>query len=517
MNAASVARRRLLHGLAGSALGLAALPAVGAESSAVASRRAAVDRLLAGLRGLGISADDCSVAVEAVAGQHPSARVLDAVWHRPDASMNPASCVKVYTAWGAAVGLGLGHRFTTEIWGRDRSQPLDRQPLLVRGGGDPKLLVEDLEAWRDEILAARGPGAHGAARLGTAIAFDGRRYRVPPESPADFDRSPEKPYNVLPHACLMNFQSAALVRTGQGLGYLPPLPGVPLQDRVQWEPGCESRPSHSFSIVRLPGDAGLRVTGRWSAGCLEGDGRSTPLAYASPLTETESFNHRLLDGLWQARADGRGPGRAGDGIGPLRSVEELAAVCRQPLLRWRSGRSLTELLGDVLARSSNIISRHLFLELDADPGPNPQSPGRPATLAGAENRLHQLLRTAQIPHEQLRADNGAGLSRISRVSARELNALLRSPPPSMPWEEWRDAFAVWGETGSARRAPSIPGRVIRVKTGSLRDVRSLCGYIHPPSGRLVVFTLIVNHAKSSEARPHFWRFVQDLAAEDLAV
>lgn len=489
----------LLYGLGRASWAWASPPSPGPFSAAVA-----VDRLLHRLQAVGISPQSCSLAIDEVAGDHPGSRVLRSVGHRPNEAMNPASCIKVYTAWGAAEILGPQHRFQTEIWGQDRTLPLNRQAILVRGGGDPKLLIEDLEAWRAELLAEFGRG--GAPALGTALAFDGQRFDVPAESPGDFDQSPEKPYNVIPHACLMNFQSAALVKApGAPLSYLPPLPGISLVDRVRWAQGCDARPNHQYSIARAADGEGLAVSGQWPMGCDDGQGRPIPMAYASPTSSAERFNHSLMAGLWLAVGQGAGVGKA-------IPAQVLRAQCVQRLSTWRSGRTLTELLGDVLTRSSNIISRHLLLEFDAAPGPSPANPGRAANLFGASARLAKQLAAAGIPHQQLQIDNGAGLSRTASVSARELNALLRSPPRSMPWEEWRDAFAVWGETGSARRAPKKTDRVIRVKTGSLRDVRSLCGYVYNSHGRLVIFTLIVNDAKSRDAREAFWQFVDDLAA-----
>jgi D-alanyl-D-alanine carboxypeptidase/D-alanyl-D-alanine-endopeptidase (penicillin-binding protein 4) len=41
----------------------------------------------------------------------------------------------------------------------------------------------------------------------------------------------------------------------------------------------------------------------------------------------------------------------------------------------------------------------------------------------------------------------------------------------------------------------------RIKTGSLRDVVAVAGYVQPPGGRALVVVGIVNHANAPQARP----------------
>lgn len=57
-----------------------------------------------------------------------------------------------------------------------------------------------------------------------------------------------------------------------------------------------------------------------------------------------------------------------------------------------------------------------------------------------------------------------------------------------------------GLDGTLRRAPVPAGRA-HLKTGSLRDVAAVAGYVLGASGRRWVLVAIVNHPDAASARP----------------
>jgi D-alanyl-D-alanine carboxypeptidase/D-alanyl-D-alanine-endopeptidase (penicillin-binding protein 4) len=66
------------------------------------------------------------------------------------------------------------------------------------------------------------------------------------------------------------------------------------------------------------------------------------------------------------------------------------------------------------------------------------------------------------------------------------------------------------------RMPQSPviGRA-RLKTGSLRDVASVAGYVQGESGRQYSVVAIINHANASQARPALDQLL-DWTARDLS-
>ena len=70
------------------------------------------------------------------------------------------------------------------------------------------------------------------------------------------------------------------------------------------------------------------------------------------------------------------------------------------------------------------------------------------------------------------------------------------PEPSSPIAASRHVFVY----GTLRRGVRLQGAA-HLKTGSLRDVAGLAGYVHGDGGRRQVFVAIVNHPQAYAARP----------------
>jgi D-alanyl-D-alanine carboxypeptidase/D-alanyl-D-alanine-endopeptidase (penicillin-binding protein 4) len=96
--------------------------------------------------------------------------------------------------------------------------------------------------------------------------------------------------------------------------------------------------------------------------------------------------------------------------------------------------------------------------------------------------------------------NGSGLSRESRLSAGLLGRLLAAAWSSPMMPELMSSLPVAGVDGTLRRSRGTPGRA-HLKTGSLRDVVGVAGYVLADSGRRYVVVAVVNHANASAARP----------------
>ena len=97
-------------------------------------------------------------------------------------------------------------------------------------------------------------------------------------------------------------------------------------------------------------------------------------------------------------------------------------------------------------------------------------------------------------------DNGSGLSRQTRLSAALLARLLQAAwaAPWMP--EFMASMPIQGLDGTLKRWAGEPGRA-HLKTGSLRDVAAVAGYVLGRSGRRYVLVAMVNHPQASAARP----------------
>ena len=69
------------------------------------------------------------------------------------------------------------------------------------------------------------------------------------------------------------------------------------------------------------------------------------------------------------------------------------------------------------------------------------------------------------------------------------------------------SLPVSGLDGTLKRARVTPGRA-HLKTGSLRDVAGLAGYVLSDSGRRYVLVAVLNHPNARAARPALDALVQ---------
>ena len=117
--------------------------------------------------------------------------------------------------------------------------------------------------------------------------------------------------------------------------------------------------------------------------------------------------------------------------------------------------------------------------------------------------------------EGLIVDNGSGLSREGRVSAQLLARLLQLAWASPVMPELMSSLPVSGVDGTLKRSRATLGRA-HLKSGSLRDVSGVAGYVLANSGRRYVVVAIINHPSANAARPAFDALVQ-WAANDAAL
>ncbi|HEX7442086.1 MAG TPA: D-alanyl-D-alanine carboxypeptidase, partial [Caldimonas sp.] len=177
-----------------------------------------------------------------------------------------------------------------------------------------------------------------------------------------------------------------------------------------------------------------------------------------------------------------------------------------PAFEMRSA-PLAEIVRDINKFSNNVMAQQLFLTL----GLSERGLGTPETARLVVRQwLAERFGAAAVG---VVVDNGSGLSRDTRVSARLLAQLLQSAWASPVMPELMSSLPVAGIDGTLRRSRATPGRA-HLKTGSLRDVVGVAGYVLANSGRRYVVVAIVNHPNANAARPALDALVQWTANDD---
>ncbi|HEX6363437.1 MAG TPA: D-alanyl-D-alanine carboxypeptidase, partial [Albitalea sp.] len=231
----------------------------------------------------------------------------------------------------------------------------------------------------------------------------------------------------------------------------------------------------------------LQFAGGYAEACGE---RQWPIAYVDP----KSYNERLLLGLWREMG-GTVTGIVREGPAPV--VPPSFVLASPPL---------AEVVRDINKYSNNAMAQQLFLTLAAVQRGS-------GTAEHARDVLQQWLAARFGPlAEGTLVDNGSGLSRHGRTTAGLLARLLQSvwTSPAMP--EFVSSLPIIGVDGTMLRTKAVPGRA-HLKSGSLRDVTGLAGYVLSTSGKRYVVVGILNHPNAQAARPALELLVQWAAGD----
>jgi D-alanyl-D-alanine carboxypeptidase/D-alanyl-D-alanine-endopeptidase (penicillin-binding protein 4) len=213
-----------------------------------------------------------------------------------------------------------------------------------------------------------------------------------------------------------------------------------------------------------------------------------PVADAAPA----SYNARFIEALWRD-IGGKLGGRVVEGAAPT-GVKASFEMQSPPL---------ADVVRDINKYSNNVMAQQLFLSLALQ-----RRPDLPATADGARAAVRQWLveRIGELPAGTV-IDNGSGLSRDTRLAAATLAQLLQVAWRSGFMPELISSLPINGVDGTLRRSRATAGRA-HLKTGSLRDVAGLAGYVLSDSGRRYVLVAIVNHPNANAARPALDALVQ---------
>ena len=127
----------------------------------------------------------------------------------------------------------------------------------------------------------------------------------------------------------------------------------------------------------------------------------------------------------------------------------------------------------------------------------------PANIAHSTAALRHWLKTQQLHFPELVLENGAGLSRKERISALHLAELLQHATNSPFHAEMEASLPILGMDGTVKKrftGSEIAGYA-HLKTGSLKGVKSVAGYVQAQSGKRWIVVFLVNHPNAAFAQP----------------
>ena len=392
-----------------------------------------------------------------------------------DQPLNPASTMKLVTTDAALELMGPTATFSTQAFTRgEREGDQLLGDLILRGSGDPKLVIENL--W----LFLRRIRAQGVRSIRGNLVLDRSAFAATPGDPAQFDGDPLKPYNALPDALLLNFKSLAVrfmpdTRRGMvSVGLDPALDGYVIQaPKLVTEP-CAGDWRQNLTATFDANAA--RFDGSFAAACGERFWQIHPYQ----LSRNRYFE-LVFRQLWTGLG-GTLSGNVIDGEVPPDAVL---------LTQWESA-ALPELIRDINKFSNNVMARQLFLALGSAGG------NLPASTTLSRTAVTRWLTSNGIDASGLVLENGSGLSRIERIPAATLGKILVSAFKSSVMPEFIASLPLLGYDGTMKkrlRSQDVAGHA-HIKSGSLQDVRSIAGYVLAESGQRYAVVFLINHANA---------------------
>ncbi len=394
-----------------------------------------------------------------------------------DVSLNPASTMKLVTTYAALELLGPTYKWRTEFYadGPLKNGVLDGN-LYLKGGGDPKLNMEKL--W----LLLRDLRSNGVQQIRGDLVLD-RSYFIKPELVAfnDDGRDTSKPFLVTPDALLVNLKSLRFIVRSEGgktqVSSEPPIESIQISNQVQALTNstgrCAAVPEVHFTPARqATGGLQLTVSGKLAEGC-------TSQVYMA-LLDHPTYAAGAVRAIWKELG------------GQIQGSDRSGIVPQSARLLSRSySPDMVEIIRDINKYSNNTMARQLFLGIGA----------RFRTAAdgndgmAAQRAIHNWLAAKGIDASQLVMENGSGLSRTERISAREMAWMLKAAWQSPYAAEFIASLPLAGMDGTMRkrlRHTGLAGKA-HIKTGTLNNVRAIAGFSQDREGHHWVVVAILNH------------------------
>ncbi|MDB2384269.1 D-alanyl-D-alanine carboxypeptidase/D-alanyl-D-alanine-endopeptidase [Endozoicomonas sp.] len=391
-------------------------------------------------------------------------------------NLMPASVQKVSTAIAAYDRLGSDFRYSTEVLSQAPASPSGN----IKGGvqflftGDPSLTRDNLE----HLLGSMKK--QGVKRIEGTLWLDGSRYE-------GYASAEGVVWNDL-KICFAAPSTAMILNRNCFYALLKPAGKVGRQAVIEY-----ARPEWPFQLINevLTGSEGDNTCEpkSWDAeqaryqltGCVAKD--RSPLRMAFAVKKPEQAIKQFVEKTLRQK-----------GI-----IHNGAVVIGQPntsfthKLAEHHSEPLSALLVFMLATSDNLYADSIiktlghYHQLQAGTYENGVQ-----ALTGTLEHLGASLESGHV-------EDGSGLSRYNLVSASALSGVLLAG-----WRKW------------GRDMPWLQGtnRDYWYKTGRMKDVRAMAGYVFPKNGTLKVFVILLNglvpgHDSSTEKATRFWANIRE--------
>lgn len=401
-------------------------------------------------------------------------------------AMNPASTMKLLTTFAGLSILGPDFHWHTEAFadGPIHDGVLEGN-LILRGGGDPSLVMERWWAFLQQLRA------QGLRDIRGDLVIDRSLYAQDVSAEPLFDSNDTSPYNVPPDPLLINFRTLSLefapgspqepvqVRAEPPLAGLQLPAGVPGADGPcgDWKTQLKPDWTHALSP---------RFSGNYRMAC------GTKFWHRGSVLPPNDYALAIFQSVWE-QSGGHLSG----------SVRDGRVSTEATLLTTYASPPLSEVIRDINKNSNNVMARQLFLSLgsqvktSADSHRNAIPPT--LSLAQSEDTLRRWMAQEHLNMPELVVRNGSGLSHEERISANSLAALLAHAWQSSDMPVFLASLPISGVDGTMQHRMTAVHKAY-VKTGHHNDVNALAGYVFGASGHHYAVAFLINDPHAEQAQ-----------------
>ena len=437
--------------------------------------------------------------------------------HNPQKYFSPASNAKLFTAALALDRLGPDFRIKTSLYcsSRPDANGTVKGDLIVYGRGDPTMAarLNEGDYWKPlDPLVAQIVNA-GVRRVEGDLIGDESFFSGPPFGSGWEWDDLQAYYGAEASSLTVNDNSIDLfVKPAERAGLPcrittgPQTSLVTIINRSQTAPkGAETR----ISVYRPVGENIIYVSGYAAA---DGPGFTGSYAVHNPAS---LFVNMLKEALAKRGVSVVGRTRTVDSkyreVTPL-DISKLVEICSIESLPLR------EVVRETLKPSQNLWAQLLLLQVGAnraagDLTSTPEEKSSPKTAAGGSQTersdsilrptteeigvesMQEFLGQAGVKEGDVLLEEGAGLSRRDVITPNATVALLAYMSKHRLAEAYRNALPIAGVDGTLeRRMKGTPAAGnVRAKTGSLRYVFTMSGFVTTASGERLAFSLMLNN------------------------
>jgi len=409
--------------------------------------------------------------------------------HNIDKLRTPASTMKLLTTYAALKELGPNYSWRTEVWTRgELKDGVLNGDLILKGYGDPFLVYEQF--WK-LVKTLRDKGLKD---IQGDIIIDNSYFQLAKSDRAKFDGKPFRVYNAPSSALMFNFQATRFLfkpiektqtslkkkKAVKGKVEIIPLPkinGFDVDNQIKLTKG-KCRRAHYRPKFSRNKQGKLTIKGNYAAKC-----KQQFILRAVSTPEEHVFN--AFRDFW---IDLKGTLKGKLKVGRVSANDERFHVYSSP--------TLGEQIRLINKWSNNVMTKQLLLSLGA------KKYGAPGTEAKGSKAVLEILSETGIDIDGIKIENGSGLSRVAKISARQMGLLLETAFRDAYMPEFMASLSLPGVDGTLVnrfRRGDLRGRS-HFKTGTLDFVTAISGYMLNRKGKRLVIVIQHNGKKTGSGR-----------------